>query len=478
MNLAEAESFLQQRIAKRRAQASRFDLDNALFGPQLGFVRDTATFATALCTRRAGKSRGVAAWLLDGPLRPPHAPSLYFTITRKEAKRIIWPVMLQLNREHNLGYEPKESALILKRNGVPSVFLMGVDTRDEIEKARGTGWGRVAGDEAQTLPPYVEDMVNDVLMPSFMDHDGKIRLIGTPGPVPVGYFFDLTRNPAWKHHAWTVWENPYLSNARAKLNEVLAARGVTEDDPSIQREWFGRWVYDPNALVFRFDATKNTHTELPACLEPWQHVMGIDLGYDDADAVAIIAFNEQRPDSYLVVEIVEPKQTITQLAGKIQALIDKYDPVAVVCDTGGLGKKIVEEMRARYELPIRSAEKTEKFSHIEVLNDAMRSGRFFVPPDSRFGQDAMLVEWDRDKSTSDRLVVSDRYHSDVCDAVLYAFRESQHWMHVPETPPPRPGTAQHEQARQDAYEEHLEEQIEMAKSDEPVWTDQEDDQWP
>lgn len=36
----------------------------------------------------------------------------------------------------------------------------------------------------------------------------------------------------------------------------------------------------------------------------------------------------------------------------------------------------------------------------------------------------MLLEWDHDKSTPERRVVSDRYHSDVCDAVLYAWRES------------------------------------------------------
>jgi len=56
--------------------------------------------------------------------------------------------------------------------------------------------------------------------------------------------------------------------------------------------------------------------------------------------------------------------------------------------------------------------------------------------DSAFAQDCQLVEWDRDPETQkknpDRPEISDKYHSDICDAVLYAFRESLHWLHQPE----------------------------------------------
>ena len=280
MNLDEAEEFLSTRVVTRR---TTFSLGSYLFGPQRAFVEDASTFATALCTRRAGKSVGVGAWLLEGPLKG-GGPSLYFTGTRKDAKRIMWPILLRINREQGLGYESNESDLCLKLNGEPMVFLMGVNTRDEIDKARGTGWGRVAGDEAQMLPQYVHEMVNDVLMPSFMDHGGKLRLIGTPGAMPSGFFHAALQNPAWAHHSWSVWDNPHLPNARAMLAEALKARGVTEDDPSIQREWFGRWVLDLDSLVFKFDAARNTFASLPALRGEWQYVVGIDLGYDDADA--------------------------------------------------------------------------------------------------------------------------------------------------------------------------------------------------
>jgi hypothetical protein len=98
-------------------------------------------------------------------------------------------------------------------------------------------------------------------------------------------------------------------------------------------------------------------------------------------------------------------------------------------DTGGLGKKIAVEMQRRYSLPIVAAEKDRKFENIELLNDAMRTGRFFAKSDTRFAEDCSYVEWDRD---SERLKISDRYHSDICDAVLYGFRECFHWLSTEE----------------------------------------------
>jgi hypothetical protein len=83
------------------------------------------------------------------------------------------------------------------------------------------------------------------------------------------------------------------------------------------------------------------------------------------------------------------------------------------------------------------ADKVRKLEHIELLNDALRSGRFFARRESRFAQDALLVEWDR--TNPEKPKISDRYHSDICDAILYAYRSAQHWLHEPAEPKPLPG---------------------------------------
>lgn len=430
-----------------------FTPERLLFGPQLAFVADPATFKTALCSRRAGKTIGCAVDLLLSNLRNPRAPSLYFTLTRGSAKRIIWPTLLRLNRRYRLGYEPNESDLVLKRDGFAAVVLSGADTRGEIEKWRGVAWGKIVGDEAQALPEYLREAVDEVLMPSLMDHDGTISLIGTPAPVPSGCFYEYTQSSEWKPHRWTVFDNPYIKNPRVHLERACRARGVAETDPSIQREFFGRWVYDPNALVFRFDAARNHYDRLPALSTPWEHVIGVDIGYEDADAIVVLAFNRASPAAYLAHEEVHRRQGITELAERIAAAVERFRPQSVVMDTGGLGRKIAEELQRRHGLPVKAAEKSRKLEFIELVNDAFRTGRLLVPRGCRVAQDAMLVEWDRDRSKGEQRVISERVHSDVLDALLYAFRESLHWLHEPDAPKPETGSDAWAEAQERAMEE-------------------------
>ena len=438
-------------VSKIAEAVPTFDAEAVLFGPQLAFARDSAKFKTACTSRRAGKTVGVAGDILE---QRGGAPNLYFTLTRGNAKRIIWPTLLEYNRRFRLGYEPNESELVLRKHGRGAIYLSGADNRSEVEKWRGMGWGKVRGDEAQSFPSWLREAVNDVLLPALMDHDGDLGLIGTPSPVPSGFFYECTKSPKWSHHAWTVFQNPHIKDARGYLDQVLKLRGVEESDPSIQREFYGKWLYDPNALVFRWDAARNAYNEAPS--GEWETVIGVDLGFDDADAIAVLGFAKARAEAHLREESVLPKQTITQLAERLAALIEKYHPLAIVMDTGGLGKKIAEEIRKRFALPIKAAEKQHKMAHIELLNDAMRSGRFFAPASSRFAQDCMLVEWDRERSTNDKLVISDRYHSDICDAVLYAFRESLHWLHVPEKQAPALYTPEWYAAEEAKMEEEAE----------------------
>ena len=78
--------------------------------------------------------------------------------------------------------------------------------------------------------------------------------------------------------------------------------------------------------------------------------------------------------------------------------------------------------------------------NIELLNDAMRGGRFKAKANSRFAQDSFLMEIDRDKSTPDRTVVSTRYHSDIIDAVLYGFKVSPAYTYEPPASKPKYGS--------------------------------------
>lgn len=427
-----------------------------------------AKFRTASCSRRAGKSEGSAALLMATAESKPGSVSLYITKTRINAKRILWKTLKALNRATDMGGMPKEAELCLELPNGSSIYLLGANHRDEIEKFRGPPIGIVILDEAQILTD-LGVLVDEVLVPALMDFDGALVLTGTPAPVPVGYFYEATTNPEWEHHAWTVFENPWIEkksgkSPQAHLEAELKRRGVTLEEPSIQREWFGKWVYDPNALVFRYEALRNHYAELPSLpYGEWECVIGGDLGFDDSDALCVLAWNTTRPDLYLVYEDVTPKQGITALGNKLTALVEKWKPLATVLDFGGLGKKIAEELTQRWSLNVQPAEKERKLEHIELLNDAMRTGVFHAKSESQFARDAMLVEWD--KTNPELPKISDRFHSDICDAVLYGYRRARQWLFVPESPtPPKPGSLEWLEARaaeaqaqmDDAFESRLE----------------------
>ncbi len=447
-----------------------FDLKRALFPKQLPFGEDKSRWATSVCTRRAGKTFGCAAKLLDVAIAKPGCACLYITLSRINAKRIIWGTLKLLNEEHKLGGIALEGELCIAFPNGSRVYLSGCADSSEVDKFLGLPIGIVIIDEAQAFPDFLQRLVDEVLSNALVDYDGQLVLIGTPGPVPIGYFHDCAIKPDWSHHAWTVFDNPYIQQKSGKapqqlLEEELQRRGVTIDDPVIQRNWFAKWVLDVNSLVFRFDPKANARS----APSHQHHVIGVDLGFDDADAIAVLGWSDDAPEVDLVYEWVGAKQTITTLMGQVRNVYDKYKPLAVVADTGGLGKKIAEEIQARTGIPIEAADKARKLEHIELLNDALRTHRFFAPKDSRMAQDALLVEWDR--SDPEKPKISERFHSDILDAVLYGYMRCLEWLYVePKKAAPKVNSAewfeQQIAAQQAEIDKQFDEQLKANKQNE------------
>ena len=154
------------------------------------------------------------------------------------------------------------------------------------------------------------------------------------------------------------------------------------------------------------------------------HILGVDIGLRDSDALAVVGWHEKSASVYLVDELVTANQDITTLSEQIERMIRLYQPTKIVMDTGGLGAKVAEELRRRKGLPIEAADKKRKMENVAFLNDWLRLGRFKAKKGSIFANDSLKVQIDWDKSTPDRLAVKPGFHSDIIDAVLYADRKS------------------------------------------------------
>jgi hypothetical protein len=260
-------------------------------------------------------------------------------------------------------------------------------------------------------------------MPALRDLRGDLSVTGTPGPLLSGPFYEMSHSQKWSQHHWTAFDNIHMKDLHRTLAEEREVKGITEDDPGYIRETYGKWVQDIDSLVYKFNPEKNIYQSLPE--SKFEYIFGIDIGYEDADAIAVIGYNDANQTSYLVEEKITAKQTITDLVNQITYLQEKYKPVKMVMDAGALGKKIQEEIRMRHSLHIEAAEKHRKFEFIELLNDDLRTAKFKAKLGSRFQEDCSLVQWD--KSIAGKLKISESYHTDIGDAVLYAWRESKHY---------------------------------------------------
>ena len=102
---------------------------------------------------------------------------------------------------------------------------------------------------------------------------------------------------------------------------------------------------------------------------------------------------------------------------------------------------------------------------------AMRTKKFYAKKESRFAEDCMLVQWDRENQTPDgKLKIKDTYHSDICDAVLYGFREALHYLYEPEPVETKPYSSKWFKEQEDEmWEKALEKQRELEEFDEKIY---------
>lgn len=410
---------------------------SADFPEQNAFVEDQSRYIAAQCSRRAGKTNGLALRFFKTMESHPKTTCLYLSLTQESAKSIMWDVMRDMNDKFQIGCTFKESTLEVLHPNKSKLKLMGADLKDYRRKLKGRKFPGAAIDEAQDFSSeQLRSLINDVITPSIADYeDSWLALTGTPGPIPQGYFFDVTQNRKYgfSHHSWTLRQNPHMPNPDGFIKEVMLKNGWDEHSPSLKREYLNEWVLDKQAFWIRYDAETNHYDTLPKGHE-WVYILGVDLGFNDADALAILAWSETHDTTYLVEEVITTKQGLTPLIEQVKALQEKYKVGKTVIDEGGLGKKIAEELRRQYGISCEMADKARKQENVELLNDSLRRGKFKAQKDSQFAKDSFIVLIDWDKSSDTKIVIKKKPHSDIIDAVLYAFKESYSFAHRPEAP--------------------------------------------
>ena len=458
---------LARRKRKPKVVADVVLYDN--FPKQNAFVEDPSRFLAAQCSRRAGKSNGLALRFLRSMKKYPNSQCLYLALTRESAKDIMWPTLQEMNERYTLGLTFIESRLTIVHPNGAKLLLYGADMKNFIKRLKGRKFPGVGIDEAQDFGVHLQSLVDDVLTPSVADYsDGWLALTRTPGPVPHGYFFNATHMGKYGYslHDCTLFDNTHMPDAKAFVQQLIVKREWEENNPTLLREYYNKWVLDVQSLWVRYKESINHYEKLPD-ISPakYNYILGIDLGFRDADALAVLAWSEKEPVTYLVEEVITQKQGITELVQQITDITKKYDISKMVIDEGGLGKKIAEEIRRQHHIPVQPADKMRKQENVEFLNDALRVGRFKAKSSSRFAQDSYLIQIDWEKSTPDKIVIKKLPHSDIIDSVLYAHKESPAFAWHKEPAKPKYGTKEWAENQETEMFEH---ELELLQAEQEI----------
>ena len=406
---------MEERIISLERQAGSTgppDLLRGSFAKQRAFVEDDATrFGYVFCTRRAAKSYSAALKAYRRALKS-KCNVLIAGLARDEVKRIFWhPIVQDIADRYDVpGVIFNETELSVRFPNGSWIYLLGMDADEKQKrKALGQKWALVVIDEAQDWVTDLNELVFGVLKPACADQRGAIWLLGTPGLVARGLFYEVCAGiePGWVRHEWTTEENTTQPDASLppinvqwsqEIADLKARKPGVEKTPWFRRNYLREWVVDESALVYRYQAGRNDYDgTLPTYrLGSWSYVLGCDLGWN-ATALSVCAYHDHDPALYILRSKRWQGLDITATAEQAKALNRVTEFSSWVID--GANKQAVEEMRKRQDIPWRAADKLGKADFIELMNTEMLVGMIKVNPaecGDLVGEWGSLI-WDQDK---------------------------------------------------------------------------------
>ena len=410
---------------------------------QTRFLDDPSRMKALLCTRRAGKSYAAGLMLLEAAYKNPNVSCLYVALTRASAKRIMWKDVLKtIDREQQLGCRFNETELSVTLPNGSIVYLLGMDADEqEKEKALGQKFKAVAVDEAASYNVDLNEIVYGILKPATADYRGTIALIGTPGNMKRGIFFDLTRGQdpgdpgrwdkdGWTCYRWTAFQNPKVAEQwTAEIEDLKLANPAVEQTTLFQQHYLGRWVIDDTKLVYKFDSARNVFKELPAQKVNgrgrWHYVLGIDLGFNDPTAWVVCAYHDFDRCLYVLGADKKGGCDITEVADRTRNLMTKFEFDAIVIDNAN--RQAVEEIRRRHDIPLTAADKVGKADFIEIMNGDFVSGWIKLHSTATLAlqEEYGGLVWDERSQRREEHPASPNHCS---DAMLYAWRHCYQWL--------------------------------------------------
>lgn len=430
-----------------RAAAGRKRLCDCLFDKQQEVDACEDRLIATLTPRRAGKTLLICVMLLDRASKTKDGQYLYVGLTRPSAKRIAWRILKQLNRDYHLGAHFLESELAVQLPSGAQLWLLGADQENWIDRIYGSYYNDVAVDEAGSFAINLRKVIYDVLKPCCADKRGRIYMTGTPQDATNTFFYEVTRpelarrEPGWRVFTWSTLDNPFMREQwEEEMRELHKQNPRIEHTPGFRRHYLGQWVKQREGNVYLFDELTNVVTRTPD-LGGFKFILGLDFGWDDAQAFVVGAWSPRDPCWYALEAYKEKGMTLDRAAARIRDYQAKYPGLTIIGDPAR--KQLLMELVERFRLPVGLAPKEEKHAWIELANTDMVLGKIKAvqgPCEQLIDEITDLKKFYKNPDGSGDWEEHPKQANDCCDCMLYAWRWARHWQYQEQPKGPQAGT--------------------------------------
>lgn len=403
-----------------------------------------------ICSRRAGKTELNARKLLKTALRR-NSPCLYLNKTFANAIDQMYDLVMDLagKLDFAIASSSKTDGMIKFTNG-SSIKFGGINDIAAIDKYRGFKFRLVIVDEVGHIKNG-QYLIDEVLEPATSDFtDSQMLFTGTP-PRVKNFATRLWHSKIRKYH-WTAIDNPFIHDFQEFIDKKCKEKGLTIDDPFIQREYYGNMeAYDTNAVVwkgykvYKLSDILSNKVEIDAnqlghiIFHPTSAYIGVDWGGTDNNAIVSVLVDEISKHAFVYDLWVDKKTGLEVIKSEIQKAynnaisrlreygIDDSDKrVHIITDTNMV--EFCVDL-CNLGLPVEKAKKYEMMTSVEDMGALLRTGKVLVP-DSWTEDDNMLIHdfkntvYKRDEETDELkpIIDDESYHPDSAHALRYAIR--------------------------------------------------------
>ncbi len=243
------------------------------------------------------------------------------------------------------------------------------------DSARGRKYRRIVVDEAAMIPTLM-DAWQYVLRSTLVDYTGDAWFLSTPkGRNGFWQFWQWGQDPS--RHEWQSWQLPSSVNPRIPPSELAAMR-ETMPERAYQQEILAQFLDDAGG-VFRNVRKAATAEVQSSGINGHNYVFGVDWGRQD-DFTSIIVIDITTAAVAAVDRFNQIDYAIQ--AGRVQALAERFKPMAIVAEANSMGLPVIEQLRRR-GLPVVPFTTTNASKQIAVdaLALAFERGQLSILPD-------------------------------------------------------------------------------------------------